>query len=97
MMGGNNVQNIPTASAVAQALEIARDSAEGARDPVVCNILESAITTIWSKVQTQPDTYLMSRDEYAVFNYFQHRFQGSVIAIAARRRYWDFTAGHTSS
>jgi hypothetical protein len=74
---------------VAQALEIARESPEGAKDPTVSNILETALTQIWNKVQTQPDTYVMSRDEFAVFNFFQHRFKGNKVAMAARKRYWD--------
>ncbi|KAK8007043.1 hypothetical protein PG989_001033 [Apiospora arundinis] len=76
---------------VAQALEIARESPDGAKDPVVSNILEGALVQIWSKVQAQPDSYVMSRDEFAVFNFFQHRFAGNKTAIAARKRYWDNT------
>ncbi|KAK6840624.1 hypothetical protein PG995_016378 [Apiospora arundinis] len=78
---------------VAQALEIARESPDGAKDPVVSSILENALIQIWDKVQAQPDTYVMSRDEFAVFNFFQHRFAGNQTAIAARRRYWDNTTG----
>lgn len=85
----------PTAETneVAQALEIARESPDGAKDPVVSSILESALGQIWSRVQAQPDSYVMSRDEFAVFNFFQHRFEGNKVAIAARRRYWDTTTG----
>ena len=78
---------------VAQALEIARESPDGAKDPVVSSILEGALGQIWSRVQAQPDSYVMSRDEFAVFNFFQHRFAGNKVAIAARRRYWDTTTG----
>ncbi|KAK8069125.1 hypothetical protein PG994_005741 [Apiospora phragmitis] len=78
---------------VAQALEIARESPDGAKDPVVSSILENALVQIWSKVQAQPDTYVMSRDEFAVFNFFQYRFAGNKVAIAARKRYWDNTTG----
>lgn len=73
----------------AQALELARQSDEGAHDPVVVAVLERAISEIWAKVQAQPQTYVLSRDEFAVFNYFQHRFTGSEIAVAARKRHWD--------
>ncbi|KAK8014179.1 hypothetical protein PG990_007475 [Apiospora arundinis] len=78
---------------VAQALEIARESPDGAKDPVVSSILENALIQIWDKVKAQPDTYVMSREEFAVFNFFQHRFAGNQTAIAARRRYWDNTTG----
>lgn len=76
-------------AAVAQALEIARESPDGASDPTVSKILEMALSQIWGKVQAQPDSYVMSRDEFAVFNFFQHRFNGDNKAVKARKRYWD--------
>ncbi|TDZ25950.1 hypothetical protein C8034_v003267 [Colletotrichum sidae] len=76
-------------ASVAQALDAARDTPEGASDPYVSSILESAISQIWAKVAAQPDSYVLNRDEFAVFNYFQHRFTGNKIAMAARKRYWD--------
>ncbi|KAH6655759.1 hypothetical protein BKA67DRAFT_534675 [Truncatella angustata] len=78
---------------VAQALEIARESPDGAKDPTVSNILETALAQIWAKVQAKPNSYVMTRDEFAVFNYFQHRFQSNETADSARRRYWDNTKG----
>ncbi|KAH9885174.1 hypothetical protein F4778DRAFT_514187 [Xylariomycetidae sp. FL2044] len=87
---------IPTqesSSAVAQALEIARESPEGAKDPIVSNILDTALARIWGRVQAQPENYIMSRDEFAVFNFFQHRFVGNDLAVAATKRYWDNATG----
>jgi hypothetical protein len=74
---------------ISQALEIARESSDGAQDVTVCKILEGAITDIWAKVKDRPDSYIMTRDEFAVFNYFQHRFKGNATAVSARRRFWD--------
>lgn len=71
------------------ALALARASPEGEQDPAVIYALETAINNIWSKVEAQPATYLMTQDEFAVFNYFQNRFQGNEVAIAARKRYWE--------
>lgn len=79
----------PENTSVAQALEIARDSPDGAANPTVVTILESEVNRIWGKVQSEPDSYLMSRDEFAVFNYFQNRFEGQPVAVAAKKRYWD--------
>ncbi|CAM1500894.1 Fc.00g100560.m01.CDS01 [Cosmosporella sp. VM-42] len=76
-------------ASVAQALEIARESPDGASDPTISKILESALSQIWGKVQAQPDAYIMTRDEFAVFNFFQHRFTGDKTAVSARKRYWD--------
>lgn len=94
-MGGNNggTRQRPShgsgATTVTQALEIARDSEEGARDPIIVNVLENAVAAIWAKIQDQPQSYVMTRDEFAVFNYFQRRFEGYEVATAARKRYWD--------
>ena len=74
---------------MAQALEIARESPNGANDPTVSKILERALAAIWGKVQAQPESYVMSRDEFAVFNFFQYRFKGDETAVSARKRYWD--------
>lgn len=76
-------------AAVGQALEIARESPDGASDPTVSKILEHSLSQIWGKVQHHPNSYVMSREEFAVFNFFQYRFVGDKNAIAARRRYWD--------
>ncbi|KAF4972365.1 hypothetical protein FZEAL_9614 [Fusarium zealandicum] len=78
-------------ASVAQALEIARESPDGSSDPTISKILEAALSQIWSKVQAQPDSYVMTRDEFAVFNFFQHRFTGDKTAVNARKRYWDNT------
>ena len=79
----------PQDAAVSQALEIARESPDGAQDPTVSQILERALANIWGKVQAQPDAYVMTREEFAVFNFFQHRFTGDRTAVSARKRYWD--------
>ena len=93
-MGGNNYgvtrqQSYPAITTTSQALEIARDSPEGARDPAVTNILESSLGNIWRKIEAQPTSYVMTRDEFAVFNFYQARFAGQQIATAAIKRYWD--------
>lgn len=75
--------------AVVEALEQARSSPEAALDPAVSGILESILATIWGKVQADPTTYVMHQDEFAIFNYFQHRFTGNQTASEARKRYWD--------
>ncbi|KAF5973232.1 hypothetical protein FCOIX_8872 [Fusarium coicis] len=76
---------------VAQSLEIARESLDGASYPSIRDILVSALEEIWTKLQDQPDSYIMTKDEFAVFSFFQHRFIGDKMAIAARKRYWKAT------
>lgn len=80
----------PTA-AVMQALEIARESEDGASDATVGKMLDQALEAIWDKVKTQPDSYVMSKEEFSLFNYFQHRFVGNKMAVEARKRYWENT------
>ncbi|KAI0595417.1 hypothetical protein F4775DRAFT_569640 [Biscogniauxia sp. FL1348] len=81
---------------VTEALEIARESPDGAGDPSINNVLETYLCQVWRKVLAQPDTYVMSREEFAVFNFFQHRFEGNKVAITARKRYWDNITGSSS-
>ena len=73
------------------ALELARDSCDGVYDPIVRKILEQALSHIWAKIQAHPEAYVMTRNEFAIFNFFQHRFTGNIIATMARKRYWDTT------
>ncbi|GAP85892.2 putative peptide-N4-(N-acetyl-beta-glucosaminyl) asparagine amidase [Rosellinia necatrix] len=72
-----------------QALEIARDSPEAACHGTIRDILESALADIWSRVQADEYGYVMSRDEFAIFNFFQYRFRDNPAATRARKRYWD--------
>ncbi|OAA60710.1 hypothetical protein ISF_05749 [Cordyceps fumosorosea ARSEF 2679] len=86
---GSSSSSQPIMADVNQALEIARESPAGAADATVRKILDQAITHIWRKIQAEPDSYIMTRDEFSVFNYFQHRFVGDETAVAARARYWN--------
>ncbi|TVY86261.1 Peptide-N4-(N-acetyl-beta-glucosaminyl)asparagine amidase A, partial [Lachnellula willkommii] len=87
--GGARQSSSHPATTVAEALEIARDSEDGTQDPTVGNLLETAIAEIWARIQARPTSYVMNREEFAVFNYFQHRFEGVQVASSARKRYWD--------
>ncbi|CAI0642191.1 unnamed protein product [Colletotrichum noveboracense] len=73
---------------VSQALEIARESPGSASDPTIVSILEAAIGQVCAKISADPDSCILNRDEFAVFNYFQYRFVGNKIVMAARTRYW---------
>ncbi|KAK3370316.1 hypothetical protein B0H63DRAFT_528041 [Podospora didyma] len=78
-----------TTSEVMQALDMARDDEEAECNAKINAILNTALGQIWAKVEAHPDSYMMTRDEFAVFNFFQSRFVGNPVAIAARRRFWD--------
>lgn len=85
----HSIDSEDTPASVSLALYLARETEEGERDPSVIEILERAILRIWAKIQREPTTYVMTREEFAIFNYFQNRFRGNRIAIAARGRYWS--------
>ncbi|KAL7623483.1 hypothetical protein AAE478_007165 [Parahypoxylon ruwenzoriense] len=75
---------------VIQMLEIARESPDAVTSPSVGGVLERALGEIWGKVIMRPDSYIMTPVEYGVFNFFQHRFLGDLLAVAARARYWNY-------
>ena len=72
-----------------RAIDIARNT-EGDLDPSVTTYLEDAITEITNNLESYPDSYLLSKDEFAVFNYSRQRFTGE-IAERAIDRYWRST------
>ena len=92
-MGGNGLSNQLT---VKRALEIARNGEDRPLDPAVSAVLERAISEIWQRIQAQPNTYILSKDEFAVFNYFRSRFTFSDVARRAVQRFWDNFEGDTS-
>ncbi|KAI0554659.1 hypothetical protein F4679DRAFT_307253 [Xylaria curta] len=71
------------------ALEVARDSPEAADHGIIRDKLESALADIWGRVLADEFEYVMSRDEFAIFNFYQDRFRNNPIATSARKRYWD--------
>ncbi|KAJ9164733.1 hypothetical protein NKR19_g1140 [Coniochaeta hoffmannii] len=87
--GSSSKRALTDEKLVAQALETARESEEGAQDAQVCTILDDALSRIWIKIQAHPDSYVMSQTEMSVFTYFQYSFAGNDLAVAARKRYWD--------
>ncbi|EEH35989.2 hypothetical protein PAAG_00312 [Paracoccidioides lutzii Pb01] len=70
------------------ALEEARNSEDGRIDPRMISVLETAISEVWRKVQAEPDTYVLTRAEFALFNFFLIRYRGPV-AQRAVERYWN--------
>ena len=89
--GATNVDGIGILT-YQRAIDIARNT-EGDLDPTVKAYLDKAIVDIWNRVNQNPDNYLLSRDEFAVFNYFIRRFEGSPVAERAVDRYWRNTTG----
>ena len=76
---------------IIDALKLARNSCGEVHNPTVSKILEQAQSHIWAKSQAHPKSYVMTRNKFAIFNFFQHCFTGNIIAAMARKRYWDNT------
>lgn len=79
---------------VCKALEIARESTDGYVEPKINDILEAAISDVRRRLEAQPDTYVLSRDEFALFNYYRRsKFNDSPlaqkIAQTATERFWN--------
>lgn len=74
---------------IRQALERARNCEDGTVDPQTTAVLEAAITELWTRIQADPDSYVLSRDEFALFNYFLERYRGSAVAQRAVARFWN--------
>lgn len=76
---------------VRKALDIARDSTDGNIEPKINEILETAIADLKRKLEAQPDTYVLSRDEFALFNFYRRtKFNDSQkLAQKATERFWN--------
>ncbi|EEQ28513.1 hypothetical protein McanMca71_007129 [Microsporum canis] len=91
-----NSPNTTSPEAVRRALESARNSDDGQVDPRANAVLEAAINEIWRRIQTQPDSYVLTRDEFSLFNYFRDRFRNSPVAQRAVERFWNNFRGNPS-
>lgn len=76
-------------AAIRQALERARNCEDGTVDAQTAALLETAIAELWSRIQAEPDSYILNSDEFALFNYFLGRYRGSNIAQRAVARFWN--------
>jgi len=73
-----------------------RDPFDSGRTPIISKVLEMAVRDIWRRIN-RDGSFVMSPDEYAVFNFFQTWFEGQDEAVRrtaqdARRRFWDVTS-----
>jgi len=78
-----------------KAIDLARNT-EGDLDPGVATYLEQALDDIWSKINAAPDSYILERDEFAIFNFYIQRYDGQPVAEQAIDRYWRNTTEPSS-
>lgn len=96
-MGGNSngaVDGLGTLT-IQRALDIARNT-EGELDPVVSQYLELQLSEVWKRINERPDSYILNKDEFAIFNFYIQRFDGSHIAERAIARFWRHHQEHPS-
>ncbi|KAL8631813.1 hypothetical protein Q9189_002512 [Teloschistes chrysophthalmus] len=85
-----------TALTPAKALEIAKNCEDGSVPPTVTAVLEKAIGELWQRIQYQPMTYVMSKEEFVVFNYYRSRFSNVPMAQQAVARFWNNFQGDSA-
>ncbi|KAJ5660775.1 uncharacterized protein N7484_000147 [Penicillium longicatenatum] len=60
-------------------------------DASTSSILEAAIADLWTRIQAEQDTIVLTSDEFALFNYFLPRLRINHQSITQRvvNRYWN--------
>ncbi|MCJ1242773.1 hypothetical protein MMC14_010782 [Varicellaria rhodocarpa] len=79
-----------------RALEIVRNSEPDNVSPNAIAKLESANREIWARIKAKPDSYVMSENEFAVFNFYRGPFMDSEVGCRAVGRFWDHYRQDTS-
>lgn len=81
---------------LARALEMVRNNESEDIHQSVNTTLQKAIDDIWRRIHAAPDTYIMTKQEFAVFNYFRPRFADSEVTRRAVERFWNHFKGDAS-
>jgi hypothetical protein len=89
IMGEQDTEEIDVSSLTIQrALDIARNS-EGSINQAVGEYLEDQLREIWSRIEDQPESYVLDKDEFALFNFYRDQAPSSSLAQSAVQRFWD--------
>ena len=81
---------------VAKALDIIQNNEDGQHSAAVNAVLERAAGEIWHRIQAQPATYVMTKDEFTIFNRYRARFSDRRLAEQAVARFWNNFRGDPS-
>ncbi|KAB2578906.1 peptide-N4-(N-acetyl-beta-glucosaminyl)asparagine amidase A [Lasiodiplodia theobromae] len=87
-MGNGEIVNGHGPMTLQKALDIARENQSGL-DPTIAAFLHRELDGVWAKLRAQPDSYIFTRDEYSLFNYFQQQANGNELATKAIQRFWN--------
>ena len=62
---------------------------EATIDPAVTKFLARAADDIWRRIQAQPSSYVLTREEFAVFTYYRDGFEDDKNVQQAIVRFWN--------
>jgi len=83
----------PDHATIQRAIITAQNATNDNLDQQTRDILALAVRALWSRIQAQPDSYLLTNLEARVFNYHQSLFRGNDLARRTLARYWENTHG----
>lgn len=76
-----------------QAVYVAQNSERGV-DQQLAQFLEKRLAEVWAKLNSQPNSYVLLQDEFALMNYYRPRFGDNEIVRTATKRFWDNYKGN---
>lgn len=88
-MGGPDTQT----GDIRDLLRIAKENENGQIKPEVTQALRQAMAALWNRIRTNSSTYIMSRDEFSLINYYQSDYKDNEIAQDAVKRFWANYSG----
>jgi len=94
--GTSSSSTTPSQAGITRLLALVRDNETGNNPASVMETLEQAIGLLWSRIQAASDSFVMTKEEFALFNYYRARFTNSPVAKGAVERFWDSFRGDPS-
>ncbi len=80
---------------VPEALQIAKYN--NGVPPAIPALVEDVFNDLWRRIQAQPADYVMTKEEFAVFNYYRSRLSNDSMIQNAISRFWASYKGDTST
>ena len=74
---------------VPEALNIVNQHQHDGIEPAVTSFLARKADEIWQRIQAQPSTYILTREEFTVYAYCREAFGNNEVIQQAIRRFWD--------
>ena len=74
---------------VPEAIKIVKQHQHGEIDPAVTSFLAQIADDIWQRIQAQPSAYVLTREEFSVFNYYRNVFGDDEVVQQAIARFWN--------